>query len=62
MTAIHSIILTLNRDYIFDKIEEDPYYIAYYTYATLRISLELILGRLIPSSHSELLGDDLQSD
>lgn len=51
MTAIHSIFLTLNRgDYIFGKVEEDPYYFAY-IYTTLIISLELILGRLIPSSH-----------
>lgn len=58
-TAVQSIIFMLKRgDYIFDKIEEDPYYLAY-TYATLIISLELILRRLIPSSHSELLGDEL---
>ena len=33
----------------FDKIEQHPYYLAY-IYETLIVSLELVLGKLIPSS------------
>lgn len=60
MTTLHSIIFKLREITFLTKQKNHPVPLFIYTYSALKLSLEIILGKLLTSSHLELFGDYLQ--